>query len=81
MSAAPAAALAMMAAERATLEVLARSRSVSCRQVLRARALLLAGDGGANTGIAVEVGVRPVTVRGLASAFRRGRVGRVGDDS
>ncbi|TXH15479.1 MAG: IS630 family transposase, partial [Mycobacterium sp.] len=63
MSASPAAALPMTSGERETLETLARARSAPHQQVLRARVLLMAADGEANTRIAEEVGVTPVTVR------------------
>src|SRR5512147_2630891 len=55
MSAAPAPALAMSDGQRESLQVLARARSAPHRQVQRARALLLAADGVANTRIADTV--------------------------
>jgi transposase len=66
---APAARLPLSDGERETLERLARSRSAPHRQVLQAKALLLAGDGVANAVIAEEVGVTPVTVRAWRQRF------------
>ena len=51
------------------LETLAASRTGPHREVLRARALLLAADGVANERIAAEVGVIPVTVRAWRARF------------
>ena len=56
MSASPAAALPMTSGERETLEALTRSQVAPHRQVLRAKALLMAADGEANTRIAEESG-------------------------
>src|SRR5438445_12868303 len=69
----PAAALVMSDGQRDALKVLARSRTAPYRQVQRAQALLLAGDGMANTRIAEQVGVNPATVR-----VWRARFGEVG---
>src|SRR5262245_46489323 len=66
---APAAPLPLSDAERETLERLARAQSAPHRQVLQARALLLAGDGVANAVIAEEVGVTPLTVRAWRRRF------------
>jgi transposase len=66
---APAARLSLSEAERETLERLARAQSAPHRQVLQATALLMAGDGVANTVIAEEVGVAPVTVRAWRKRF------------
>ena len=52
------------------LERLAASRTVAHREVQRARALLMAADGVANTQIATLVGVTPVTVRSWRSRFQ-----------
>ena len=49
--------------DRAQLEKFAKSRTMAHRTVLRARALLLAGDGVANNEIAQQVGVNPNSVR------------------
>ena len=55
-------ALELTEGQRLTLEILAKSKTAPHRDVVRARALLLAGDGVANTRIAAEVGVSAVTV-------------------
>lgn len=55
------------------LEEVARSRVSPHRQVQRARALLLAADGVANTRIGADVGVSPTTVKAW-----RGRFGEEG---
>jgi transposase/transposase-like protein len=59
----------MTPAERGTLEKLERSRTAPHQQVLRAKALLMAAEGEANTRIAEEVGVTPVTVRAWRQRF------------
>jgi len=51
------------------LESLARSSSAPHREVLRARALLLAGDGVANDRIAAELGVSATSVRSWRQRF------------
>jgi transposase len=66
---APAAPLPLSDGERETLERLARAQAAPHRQVLRAKALLLAGDGVANAVIAEEVGVTAVTVRAWRTRF------------
>ncbi|MGH9115928.1 MAG: IS630 family transposase [Acidimicrobiales bacterium] len=65
-SAAP---LEMTAAQRQTLESIARSHTAPHRLVMRAKALLLAGDGTANTRICAEVGVSLPTVRDWRERF------------
>src|SRR5512147_2915780 len=79
MSAAPAPALAMSDGQRESLQVLARARSAPHRQVQRARALLLAADGVANTRIADEVGVTPVTVRSWRKRFAEDGLAKLGE--
>lgn len=59
----------MSAAERDMLEILARSQTAPHRQVVRAKVLLMAADGEANTRIAEETGVTPVTVRTWRKRF------------
>jgi hypothetical protein len=49
--------------------VLARSSTAAHREVKRARVLLMAADGVANSKIAATVGVTPVTVRSLRGRF------------
>ena len=51
------------------MEALSTSQTARYREVLRARALLLAADGVANEQIAIRVGVTPVTVRSWRSRF------------
>jgi len=76
--------LEMTEGQRAILENLARSLSAPHREVIRAKALLLAAEGVASTAIAAEVGVSPASVaarrecfsqEGL-STFARVRAGR-----
>jgi len=55
--------------QRAVLETLSRSSSAPHREVLRARALLLAADGVANDRIAAEVGVSATSVRSWQRRF------------
>ena len=55
--------------QREILESLSRSRTAPHREVQRARALLLAGQGLANTGIAAQVGVSPSTVLAWRNRF------------
>ena len=62
-------ALALSEAQRETLLALSCSTTATHREVLRARALLLAGDGLANTAIAGRVGVAPSTVKGWRARF------------
>ena len=59
----------MSTGQREALEVLARAQSAPHGQVRRARALLLAADGVANTQIAAAVGVTVVTVRAWRDRF------------
>jgi len=65
----PAAALVVTEGQRAVLETVSVSRTAPHREVQRARALLLAADGIANTQIASQVGVTPVTVRSWRTRF------------
>ena len=62
-------ALAMTDEQRSVLERLICSRTAPHRDVLRARALLMAGDGFANTWIASEVEVSPATVSAWRERF------------
>jgi len=64
-----AAPLVMSAGQRESLVVLSRSSVVPHRQVQRAKALLMAADGVANTRIGESVGVTPVTVRSWRGRF------------
>jgi len=64
-----AAPLVMSTGQREALTVLARSSTAAHRQVQRARVLLMAGQGVANSQIAERVGVTPVTVRSWRVRF------------
>jgi transposase/transposase-like protein len=55
--------------QRSVLEKLIRSRTAPHRDVQRARALLMACDGFANTRIATAVGVAPMTVKAWRERF------------
>jgi transposase len=59
----------MTDAQRLTLATVAKSRTAAHREVQRARVLLAAADGVANTVNAASNGVTPVTVRAWRSAF------------
>src|SRR5437870_11591589 len=56
-------------AQREVLDRLARSMTARHREVQRARALLLAGDGEPNTAIGAQVGVSPTTVKAWRQRF------------
>jgi homeodomain-containing protein len=62
-------ALELADGQRQTLEMLAKSTTAPHRDVVRARALLLAADGVANTRIAEQAGVSAVTVRAWRERF------------
>jgi len=64
-----AAALALTEGQRLALEIIAKSTTAPHRDVVRARALLLAADGVANTQIAKQAGVPAVTVRTWRERF------------
>jgi transposase len=74
----PAAALVVSEGQREVLEALSVSRTAPHREVQRARALLLAADGVANTRIASGVGVTPVTVRSWRARFEAQGLARFG---
>jgi transposase len=74
----PAVALEVSVAQRQTLEVLARSTTAPHQQVLRARVLLAAAAGEANTRIAERVGVTTVTVRAWRKRFAECGLGDLG---
>ncbi len=65
----PAAALALTEGQRRALEIIAKSATAPHRDVVRARALLLAADGVANTRIAERAGVSVMTVRAWRERF------------
>jgi DDE superfamily endonuclease/Homeodomain-like domain len=68
----------MTDAEREVLGVLSRAQTATHGEVSRARALLAAGEGRANTAIAVEVGVSPATVTAWRTRFERDRLANLG---
>jgi transposase len=65
--------------QREVLVKLARSQTAKARQVARARALLLAGDGVANTKIAAQVGVSAMTVTNWRARFARDGLKALGE--
>ncbi len=67
----PTAAIPITDSQREVLEKLARSHTAPHRQVQRARVLLLAADGTANTQIAASVGVSPATVKTWRERFEQ----------
>jgi transposase len=69
----------MSVGQRDALEVLARARSAPHRQVQRAKALLMAADGVANTRIADELGVTTVTVRAWRNRFAEEGLAKLGE--
>jgi transposase len=73
-----AAALELLPGQRESLEVIARSSSAQHREVQRARALLLATDGVANTVIATAVSATPKTVRAWRDRFAEDGLARLG---
>ncbi|BBZ52687.1 IS630 family transposase [Mycobacterium heidelbergense] len=64
--------------QREVLEVLARSRTAPHRQVQRAKALLLAAEGVANTRIGQQVGVSAATVQSWRERFVEDGVAKLG---
>jgi transposase len=59
----------MSAGQREVLESLARSQSGAHREVVRAKALLMAADGVANTAIAASLSVSPASVKSWRERF------------
>jgi transposase len=74
----PAAALVISDGQREALEAIAKSQTAPHRQVQRARVLLLAGDGVANTRIAERAGVSPATVRAWRGRFAQEGLAKLG---
>lgn len=68
---APAPPLELLPGQRESLEVLARSRTAAHREVQRAKTLLLAADGVANTVIASQVGATAKSVRAWRERFEQ----------
>jgi transcriptional regulator with XRE-family HTH domain len=73
-----AAPLVMSAGQCESLTVLARSSTAPHREVQRAKVLLMAGQGVANSQIAASVGVTPVTVRSWRARFAAEGLARFG---
>ncbi len=73
-----AAALVISDGQREALRALARSQTAPPRQVQRAEALLLAGDGIANTQIAQRVGIEAATVRAWRTRFAEEGLAKLG---
>ena len=73
-----AAPLVMSAGQHESLTVLARSCSVAHREVQRAKVLLMAGQGVANSQIAASVGVTPATVRSWRARFAAAGLAKFG---
>ena len=73
-----AAPLVMSAGQRESLAVLARSSAAAHREVQRAKVLLMAADGEANSKIAASVGVTAVTVRAWRDRFAGEGLARLG---
>jgi transposase len=65
----PTAALPLPEGQREVLETLSRSQTATHREVQRARALVLAADGVANTRIGAQLGVSPTTVSNWRERF------------
>jgi len=65
----PVPALEISAGQRQVLESLARSQSGVHREVVRAKALLMAADGVANTAIAASLSVSPASVKSWRERF------------
>src|SRR5919202_4687041 len=74
----PAAPLQMTVEQRAQLEVIARSSVRAHREVLHAKALLMAADGVANTEIAQQIGVGRGTVLAWRARFEAEGIERIG---
>ena len=64
--------------QREALEVLTRSQTAPHRQVLRAEALVLAGEGIANAQIAQRLGVKAATVRAWRARFAEDGLAKLG---
>ncbi len=74
----PAAALVVSEGQREALEAIAKSQTAPYRQVQRARVLLLAADGVANSRIAEQVSVTATTVRAWRSRFEQEGLAKLG---
>ena len=74
----PVPALEMSAGQREVLESLARSQSGAHREVVRAKALLMAADGLANTAIAGSLSVSPASVKSWRNRFTEEGLAKLG---
>jgi len=74
----PVAALEMSAGQRELLESVARSQSGAHREVVRAKALLMASQGAANTAIAQTLSVSPASVANWRERFAADGVAKLG---
>ena len=74
----PVPALEMSAGQREVLESLARSQSGAHREVVRAKALLMAADGVANTAIAASLSVSPASVKSWRDRFTEEGLAKLG---
>jgi transposase len=68
----------MSAGQREVLESLARSQSGAHREVVRAKALLMAADGVANTAIARSLSVSPASVKSWRDRFAEEGLAKLG---
>jgi transposase len=71
-------ALPLTDGQRQVLDKLARSQAARQREVTRAKALLLAGDGLANTAVAARLGVSPATVAAWRERFAAEGLAKLG---
>src|SRR5258707_9505690 len=74
----PVPALEISAGQREVLESLARSQSGAHRGVVRAKALLMAADGVANTAIPRSLAVTPASVKSWRERFAEEGLAKVG---
>ena len=74
----PVVALEISEGQREVLEALARSQSGAHREVVRAKALLMAADGAANTAVARALSVSPASVANWRARFAEDGVAKLG---
>src|SRR6202165_893717 len=74
----PVAALEISAGQRELLDSVARSQSGAHREVVRAKALLMASEGAANTAIAQALSVSPGSVANWRARFAEDGLARLG---
>ena len=74
----PVAALEISVGQRELLESVARSQSGAHREVVRAKALLMASEGAANTAIAQALSVAPASVANWRARFAEDGLARLG---